>query len=71
MCRRFVPVAKRTRWMRYEVPLPVRVEIDDEYEDDKVTWVVLAIPPLDSGFAQAYEGIELTCDQQGHCLVRR
>ncbi len=62
-------MVKRTRWVQYEVPLYVRVEIDDEYEDDEVTQAVLAIPPLDPVFRPAYEGIELARDHRGHFLV--
>jgi hypothetical protein len=29
---RFAAVAKHTRWVQFEVPLFVRVELDDEYE---------------------------------------
>jgi hypothetical protein len=60
---RFAAVAKRTRWVQFEVPLFVRVEIDEEYEDDRVAQVVLAIgdPPC--------EGVELARDWRGHYLV--
>jgi hypothetical protein len=61
---RFALVAKHTRWMRFEVPLFVRVEVDDEYEDDRVTQVVLAV--LDG---PSYEGVELARDWTGHYLV--
>lgn len=43
-------MAKHTRWVQFEVPLLVRVELDDEYEDDRVTQVVLTLtdePPHD------------------------
>jgi hypothetical protein len=61
---RFALVAKHTRWVRFEVPLLVRVEVDDEYEDDRVTQVVLAV--LDG---PSYEGVELARDWTGHYLV--
>ena len=56
-------MAKHTRWVQYDVPLFVRVEIDDEYEDDRATQVVLAIPD------RPFEGVELARDHRGHFLV--
>jgi hypothetical protein len=56
-------VAKHTRWVQYDVPLLVRVELDDEYEDDRVTQVVLAIPD------RPFEGVDLARDLRGQFLV--
>ncbi|HLU74708.1 MAG TPA: hypothetical protein VKZ82_21195 [Nonomuraea sp.] len=57
-------MAKHTRWVQFEVPLFVRVELDDEYEKDRVTQVVLALPD-----EPPYDGIELARDWAGHYLV--
>jgi hypothetical protein len=55
------------------MPVLVRVEIDDEYEDERVTQVVLALgddEPLPSlGRARPYDGITLIQDEHGQARV--
>ncbi|MCE7011756.1 hypothetical protein LWC34_54430 [Kibdelosporangium philippinense] len=56
--------AARRSQRGFEVPLFVRVELDDEYEDGRVTEVVLGLPD-----GSPYDGVELARDWQGHYLV--
>ncbi|MFE3786037.1 hypothetical protein ACFXPA_48575 [Amycolatopsis sp. NPDC059090] len=57
-------MAKHTRWAQFEVPLIVRVELDDEYDDDRVAQVVLGLPE-----GTPYDGVELAPDWQGRYRV--
>ncbi|GAA2842613.1 hypothetical protein [Kribbella solani] len=62
-------MAKHTRWVQYDVPLLVRVDLHDEYLDEEVTQVVLAIPDLDTEPQPPLHGIALARDHRGQFLV--
>lgn len=55
---------RRTRWVCYDAPLLVRVELDDESGTEQVTRVVLATGEEDPDGSDT-EGIELTRDGSG------
>ena len=52
------------RWVRYEAPIMVRVEIDDETDHVEVNKVVVCIDPEDIHLARDYRGQFLVYDEQ-------
>jgi hypothetical protein len=55
-------MSRRTRWVCYDAPLLVRVELDDERGTEQITRVVLATGAEDP---DEFEGIELSRDGRG------
>ncbi len=51
------------RWVRYEAPIMVRVEIDDDTEHTEVNKVVVCIDPDDIHLARDYRGQFLVYDE--------
>ena len=61
-------MARRTRWVCYDAPLLVRVDLDDESGTEQVTHVVLATGEDDPDESDA-DGIELSRDGRGAARV--
>lgn len=61
-------MSRRTRWVRYDAPLLVRVEVDDERGAEQITRVVLATGEDDPD-ESAVDGIELARDERGAACV--
>lgn len=52
------------RWVRYEAPIMVRVEVDDDTEHTEVDKVVVCIDPDDVHLARDHRGQFLVYDEQ-------